>query len=137
MTQARFAIEEGVTSWSSHHTAKTGSCRSDVEFKADPFYLQTWRVSTLGTYLCYREVVEEMRRRRGGVILFTGATSSIRGRNGVIDTHAVHERLKPKPGEPLLDPKAIAETFWALTLQEPSAWTFELELRPSTEEFFT
>lgn len=134
---------------------------------------QTWRVSTLGAYLCCREVVEGMRRRRGGVILFTGATSSIRGRkgaidfssakfalrgmagslarevwahgvhvahviiDGVIDTHAVHERFKPKPGEPLLHPSAIAETFWALTLQEPSAWTFELELRPSTEEFFT
>lgn len=114
-----------------------------------------------------------MRRRRGGVILFTGATSSIRGRkgaidfssakfalrgladalaretwphgvhvahiiiDGVIDTQAVHEKFKPKTGEPLLAPKAIAETFWTLTLQEPSAWTFELELRPSTEEFFT
>ena len=29
----------------------------------------------------------------------------------------------------LIDPKAIAETFWYLAHQHPSAWTFELDLR--------
>lgn len=134
---------------------------------------QTWRVSVFGAFLCCRQVAEGMSRRRGGTILFTGATSGIRGRkgaidfssakyalrglsdslarelwphgihvahiiiDGVIDTHAVREKFHPKPGEPLLHPAAIAETYWALAVQDPSAWTLELDLRPHTEEFFT
>ena len=34
-----------------------------------------------------------------------------------------------------LDPAAIAETYWHLHRQPRSAWTFELELRPSVERF--
>jgi hypothetical protein len=41
-----------------------------------------------------------------------------------------------QPDEPLLDPDAIAATYWALLEQPRSAWTFELELRPNREEFF-
>ena len=35
----------------------------------------------------------------------------------------------------LLNPSAIAETYWQLHLQHPSAWSFELDLRPSKEVF--
>ncbi|MFN7087083.1 MAG: SDR family NAD(P)-dependent oxidoreductase [Burkholderiales bacterium] len=35
----------------------------------------------------------------------------------------------------LLDPDAIAETYYQLHLQPPSAWTLELDLRPHVEKF--
>jgi NAD(P)-dependent dehydrogenase (short-subunit alcohol dehydrogenase family) len=41
----------------------------------------------------------------------------------------------PPPPAAELDPDAIAETYWHLHAQPPSAWTFELELRPSGERF--
>ncbi len=35
----------------------------------------------------------------------------------------------------LLDPAAIAETYWQLHAQHRSAWTLELDLRPFNERF--
>jgi NAD(P)-dependent dehydrogenase (short-subunit alcohol dehydrogenase family) len=35
----------------------------------------------------------------------------------------------------LLDPDAIAETFWALHVQQRSAWTHELDVRPWSESW--
>ncbi len=44
--------------------------------------------------------------------------------------------LKDKMGaHGLLSPEAIAESYWQLHLQHPSAWTFELDLRPFKETF--
>jgi NAD(P)-dependent dehydrogenase (short-subunit alcohol dehydrogenase family) len=43
-----------------------------------------------------------------------------------------------KPGltdADFLKPEAIAETYWHLAHQDPSAWTMELEVRPSKEKF--
>jgi NAD(P)-dependent dehydrogenase (short-subunit alcohol dehydrogenase family) len=37
--------------------------------------------------------------------------------------------------EDLLDPDAIAETYWHLAHQDRSAWTMDLELRPFKERF--
>lgn len=37
--------------------------------------------------------------------------------------------------EDMLDPSAIAETYWHLAHQHPSAWTMELEVRPFKERF--
>jgi hypothetical protein len=37
--------------------------------------------------------------------------------------------------EDMLNPDAIAETYWHLAHQERSAWTMELELRPFKEKF--
>jgi NAD(P)-dependent dehydrogenase (short-subunit alcohol dehydrogenase family) len=34
-----------------------------------------------------------------------------------------------------LDPDAIAETYWNVATQKPSAWTWEVELRPWVETF--
>ena len=39
------------------------------------------------------------------------------------------------PKEALLDPDAIAETYWHLAHQHRSAWTMETELRPFCEKF--
>jgi NAD(P)-dependent dehydrogenase (short-subunit alcohol dehydrogenase family) len=45
-------------------------------------------------------------------------------------------RLKPslQDGD-FLKPEAIAETYWHLAHQDPSAWTMELEVRPFKEKF--
>jgi NAD(P)-dependent dehydrogenase (short-subunit alcohol dehydrogenase family) len=38
-----------------------------------------WRVGVLGAFLCSQEVVSDMLRKNAGCVLFTGATSSVRG----------------------------------------------------------
>jgi NAD(P)-dependent dehydrogenase (short-subunit alcohol dehydrogenase family) len=44
--------------------------------------------------------------------------------------------LKPSlQGGDFLKPDAIAETYWHLAHQDPSAWTMELEVRPFKEKF--
>ena len=46
---------------------------------------QVWRVSVLGALLCCQEVVPNMQKKGKGTILFSGATSTVRGRKGAID----------------------------------------------------
>ena len=132
-----------------------------------------WRVCTLGGFLCSKQVVPGMLKKGGGKILFTGATSAVRGRadalafssakfatrglasslarevgsygihvahiiiDGVIDTPGMRQRYKLSENEPLLEPNAIADIYWALVQQKRSAWTFEVDVRPHNEEFFT
>ena len=44
--------------------------------------------------------------------------------------------LKPSLSDAdFLKPEAIAETYWHLAHQDPSAWTMELEVRPFKEKF--
>ena len=45
---------------------------------------QSWRVCALGAFLCSQQAVPDMLNRGSGTILFTGATSAIRGRAGAI-----------------------------------------------------
>jgi NAD(P)-dependent dehydrogenase (short-subunit alcohol dehydrogenase family) len=133
---------------------------------------QSWRVAVLGAFLCAREAVPDMLERAAGAIIFTGATSSVRGRggavafssakfavrglaqslavelwpkgvhvahiiiDGVIDTPKVRKTYEPSSKEPLLKPEAIADSYWNLIQQERSAWSFEIDLRPSKEAFF-
>ena len=44
-----------------------------------------WRVSVYGAFLCSRQAVPDMLERGGGAIVFTGATSAVRGRAGALD----------------------------------------------------
>ena len=57
----------------------------------------------------------------------------------VIDGQIMSERYAhladERPPEGLLDPAAIAETYWQLHCQPRSAWTLETELRPWVEKF--
>ena len=45
---------------------------------------QSWRVAVLGAFLCAREAVPDMVKLGAGAIVFTGATSSVRGRGGAV-----------------------------------------------------
>ena len=45
---------------------------------------QSWRVAVLGAFLCAREALPDMLKARTGAIIFTGATSSVRGRGGAV-----------------------------------------------------
>lgn len=58
-------------------------------------FAQSWRIAVLGAFLCAREAVGDMLKvakervrptggRDAGAIIFTGATSSVRGRGGAI-----------------------------------------------------
>ena len=38
---------------------------------------------------------------------------------------------------PTMRPDDIAESYWMLANQPPSAWSLELDLRPCSEEFFS
>lgn len=55
--------------------------------------------------------------------------------DGAIDMPFIH-KLRPdlKP-EDMLSPAAIAESFWHVAHQDPSAWTQELDVRPFKEKF--
>ena len=57
----------------------------------------------------------------------------------IIDGQIRSERYahleKQRPPDGLLDPAAIAETYWHLHQQPRSAWTLELDLRPWVEKF--
>src|SRR5438045_556686 len=45
---------------------------------------QSWRTGVCGAFLCSREAVLDMVERGKGTIIFTGATSSVRGRGGAV-----------------------------------------------------
>lgn len=53
--------------------------------------------------------------------------------DGVIDIPRTRQRLPDKPDEFFLNPDHIAATVFQLTQQSPSAWTFELDIRPYCE----
>ncbi len=55
----------------------------------------------------------------------------------VIDGGIRSERRPPSPDKPdaLLDPDAIAATYWAVMQQDRSAWSHEVDVRPWVESF--
>ncbi len=55
--------------------------------------------------------------------------------DGGIDTPRVRTMLAGRDPQTLLAPMAIAENYWNLHAQDPSAWSQEIDLRPSVEKF--
>jgi NAD(P)-dependent dehydrogenase (short-subunit alcohol dehydrogenase family) len=132
-------------------------------------FIRGWQVGVLGSFLCSQAVVPDMLKQGAGCILFTGATSSVRGAaitfssakfglrglaqsmarelwpkgihvthiivDGVIQETEFSTEAEDHAAEPLMNPAAIAETYWGLVKQDRSAWTLELDLRPHREKF--
>ena len=55
--------------------------------------------------------------------------------DGQIDSPRVRAGLPNRAPKTFLDPAAIAETYWRLHEQDVSAWSQEVDLRPSVEKF--
>lgn len=53
--------------------------------------------------------------------------------DGLIDTERIRGMFPD--AEVKLDPEAIADSYWHLHQQHPSAWTLELDIRPNREKF--
>ena len=53
--------------------------------------------------------------------------------DAVVDTPATRKMMPDKPDSFFSQPNDIAETVFGLTQQKPSAWTFEIEVRPFGE----
>lgn len=126
-------------------------------------------VTAFGGFLVAQQAARVMVARGSGVIVFTGASASVKGYaqsasfamgkfalrglaqslarelgpKGVHVAHviidgAVRSARNPDPEDrpdSHLDPDAIAEAYLSLIGQPRSAWTHELDLRPSTEQF--
>jgi len=55
--------------------------------------------------------------------------------DGIIDGPRSRALFPDYPEEKMLDPDAIAETYWQLHVQPRSCWTLEIDVRPSVEKF--
>tara|TARA_R110002096_G_C14657176_1_gene727134 strand:- start:2103 stop:2801 length:699 start_codon:yes stop_codon:yes gene_type:complete len=53
--------------------------------------------------------------------------------DGVVDLPRTREWLADKPDDFFVKPTAVADAAWNLCQQHPSAWTFELDVRPFGE----
>ncbi|WP_253738914.1 SDR family NAD(P)-dependent oxidoreductase [Halohasta salina] len=63
--------------------ASGGSWKGLREISHEEFEA-AWRVSSYGALCCSQEAVDDMLDGDGGTILFTGATSAVRGRDGAL-----------------------------------------------------
>jgi hypothetical protein len=55
--------------------------------------------------------------------------------DGIIDLERTRTRMPDKADDYFMKPDAIANSVFALTQQDRSAWTFELDLRPFGERW--
>jgi NAD(P)-dependent dehydrogenase (short-subunit alcohol dehydrogenase family) len=55
--------------------------------------------------------------------------------DGQINTPRVREMSADREEHTMLSPNAIAEAYWQLHVQDSTAWTLELDLRPAVERF--
>jgi len=55
--------------------------------------------------------------------------------DGQINTPRARVMFPDREDHTLLSPNSIAETYWQIHAQDPTAWTLELDLRPAVESF--
>jgi len=125
---------------------------------------QAIAVSAFGGFLVAQQAVQRMLPNRHGAILFTGASAAqsapfamgkfaLRGLaqsmarelspQGIHIAHfvidgGIRSATRTEPADrpdSMLDPDAIALSYWNVLQQPRSAWTWELELRPWVEKF--
>ena len=142
----------------------------------DQAFLETmWRTNVLAGFFFGKAAIQAMLPRGRGVLIFTGASGSLRGKancggfasakaalralaqsaarefgpqgihvaqvivDGAIDGDRINTFLpglkESRPPDGLLDPDAIAESYWALFSQQRSAWSHELDVRPWVESW--
>lgn len=131
---------------------------------SEELFEQAWRTGCFAGFLVGRAAAAPMLNLGSGTIIFSGATGSIRGGAGFAAfaspkfalralAQSMARELGPKGihvAHVVLDgmiaqedslsasqlrPAAIAETYYQLHRQDRSAWTHELDLRPSSEKF--
>jgi NAD(P)-dependent dehydrogenase (short-subunit alcohol dehydrogenase family) len=137
------------------YNAGNGTFGSITEITADQ-YEADWRVNALGAFVAAKEVAPAMiARGRGTMLSFGPAKFAMRGLaqslardlgpkgihvawinvDGSIDIPGARGRKPTLQDGDFLKPEAIAETYWHLAHQDPSAWTMDLEVRPFKEKF--
>ena len=140
----------------------SGRVRKSILEIETPELEQAWRGACLGGFLVGREAARRMVPRGHGTILFTGATASVKGfalsagfavgkfglralaqsmarelaPQGIHVGHVVIDGgIGRDSGDAMLDPDAIAESYYQLHAQPRSAWAWEIEVRPWVEKF--
>jgi len=139
--------------------------RAEVVDISDALFEQAWRTGCFSGFLVGRAAATAMLRRGRGTIIFTGATGSLRGGAGFAafampkfglralaqsmarelgprGIHVAHVVIDGMIGEDdgagsatTMVPAAIAEAYWQIHLQQRSAWSQEIDLRPAGEKF--
>lgn len=145
------------------HNASSSSGDGLLGTSAEQFE-EAWRIAALGAFLCARETAPDMIASGTGTMIFTGATSSVRGGGwlafssakfalrglaqslarelwpqGIHVAHVIVDGLigaQKDSAEPMLHPNRMADAYFQLAEQDRSAWTLELDLRPHREKFF-
>jgi NAD(P)-dependent dehydrogenase (short-subunit alcohol dehydrogenase family) len=122
---------------------------------------KTLTVTAYGGFLVGQAAARQMLPRRAGAIFFTGASASVKGYpqsapfamgkfalrglaqsmarelapQGIHVAHFVIDGRIGREGDAQLHPDEIARNYLHVYRQSRSAWTWEMELRPSVEKF--
>ena len=121
-------------------------------------------ITCFGAFLVSQEATKRMLRRKSGSIFFTGATAGIKGfanssvfamgkfglrglaqslarelhpQNIHIGHFIIDGRIgrQPHSNHEMIHPDSIAKTYLEFHYQDPSAWSWEIELRTWKEKF--
>ena len=136
----------------------------NIETATEEDMENAWRIDTLGCMICCKQVIPAMVDKGHGNIIILGATGSLRGganftafasaKNGQralaesmarhLGPKGIHVTLLIIDGsidagktgdDKWLKPEEVANTLHYITLQDKSAWTFQMDIRPFREKW--
>jgi NAD(P)-dependent dehydrogenase (short-subunit alcohol dehydrogenase family) len=140
----------------------SGRVRKPIAETSKEEFVRSWEQCCLGGFLVGRAAAKVMQPRGEGSILFTGVTASMKGYAqsatfavGKVGLRALAEsmarELHPRgihvahfnidggigedEEDSRLRPDAIAETYYQVHVQNRSAWSHSIEVRPWVENF--